>query len=244
MLEIAQLKKSYAGNPVLDGVDLHVKAGGTLGIIGRGGCGKSVLLKLIAGLEHADAGSITYDKKQIVGRTEADLAPIREHMGMLFQNYALFDSLTVGDNVAFPLLRGKPMTPDVAVRVDKILTQVGLPNTETLVPSALSGGMKKRVGLARALIAEPALLLLDEPSAGLDPVSTRTVNELIDSLRTLHGFTSIVSSFDFDTIRDLVDSVAVLHEGRIHFQGTPKEIDDSHDPLVRHLVDGTEVLAV
>lgn len=243
MLSIQKLTKRFAGRAVLDAVDLEVPRGNSVGIIGPGGCGKTVLLKLVAGLLSADSGSINVDGHELVGASEADLDRARAGMGMLFQNYALFDSLSVADNVAFPLLRGQPITPEVGERVAEKLEQVGLAGAQKLFARELSGGMKKRVGLARALVAKPALLLLDEPSAGLDPVNTRVVNDLLNDLRKSEGYTAVVAAYDFDTIRDVIDTVVLIHQGHIIYSGTPDEVASTTDRHVRHLVDGSPLPA-
>lgn len=241
MLRATGLSKSFGHKPVLAGVDIHVPPRTTLGIIGPGGCGKTVLLKLFAGLERADAGTLAVGGREVQHLSEGAWSAVRMQMGMLFQNYALFDSMTVESNVAFPLYHGGPLDAAARELVREKLAQVGLYKAEHLYPKELSGGMKKRVGLARALIAKPAVLLLDEPSAGLDPVSTRTVNELILRLRAEEGFTAAIATFDFETIHEVVDRVVVLNDARILFSGTAAELKATREPLVRLLVDGEEV---
>lgn len=244
MIQVAALHKAFDGRIVLAGIDLAVPVGSIVGVIGPGGCGKTLLLKLLAGLERADAGSIRIDGREVAALHEREWAAERARMGMLFQNYALFDSMTVGDNVAFPQLRGEPLDDRTRAHVIDRLAQVGLHDVEHLFPQELSGGMKKRVGIARALFGGPSLLLLDEPSAGLDPVSTYVVNELILRLRKEEKFTAVVATFDFESVREIVDRVVLLYAGSVHFAGTPAELLASRDPLVRHLVDGVEMAAV
>lgn len=241
MIQVAALHKAFDGRTVLAGVGFEVPAGSIVGVIGPGGCGKTLLLKLIAGLERADAGAIRIAGRDVAGLSERAWMAERAHMGMLFQNYALFDSMTVGDNVAFPSLRGEPLDAATRAQVVDRLAQVGLHDVEHLYPQELSGGMKKRVGIARALFGAPSLLLLDEPSAGLDPVSTYIVNELILKLRRDEKFTAVVATFDFESVREIVDHVILLYQGGVHFAGTPAALTAARDPLVRHLVDGVEL---
>jgi phospholipid/cholesterol/gamma-HCH transport system ATP-binding protein len=233
------LAKRYGDRVVLDGVDLDVRRGARLGLIGPAASGKTVLLKHIAGLEQPDRGELAVLGVGIVGKTESQLAAVRSRLGMLFQNYALFDFLPLSGNVAFPLIqRGGAGEGEIATRVADRLRAVGLAGSEAKVPGELSGGMKKRAGIARATIARPELILYDEPTAGLDPVTTSKMYELIAADQAATGCTVIAVSSDVAALMAFVDQVAFLYRGKIHHVGPAAAIADADDPVVRQFVRG------
>ena len=216
--------KSFRENAVLRGVTLEVQSGETLVLLGGSGSGKSVLLKHLNGLLRPDAGSVEVEGTALESLDEDDLVPIRRRVSMLFQQGALFDSFTVGDNVAFPLREHRMLTEDeIPARVADVLRMVGLENTERLMPSELSGGMRKRAALARSLVLEPRVLLYDEPTTGLDPVVAAKINHLIRDLQRQLGLTSVVVTHDLASASFVGDRFAFLYEGRIRFVGTPAE---------------------
>ena len=228
------------GRNVLDGVDLDIPTGKTVVIMGRSGTGKSVLLKHIIGLMQPDAGSIVVDGQEIVGLTGAALREVRKHFGLLFQGGALFDSLTVGENVALPLREHTKMSEaKIQDRVRERLEWVGLQGVERTRPASLSGGMRKRVGLARAIAMDPAYILYDEPTTGLDPIMADVINRLIRSLQQRIGVTSVVVTHDMSSAFHVGDELALLHEGKIVFTGTPDETRKTSDPLVRQFIEGS-----
>jgi phospholipid/cholesterol/gamma-HCH transport system ATP-binding protein len=240
MIEIRGLRRRLVGRNVLDGVDLDIPTGKTVVVMGRSGTGKSVLLKHIIGLMQPDAGSIVVDGQEVVGLTGAALREVRKHFGLLFQGGALFDSLSVGENVALPLREHTQMSePEIEARVRERLEWVGLQRVERTKPSSLSGGMRKRVGLARAIAMDPAYILYDEPTTGLDPIMADVINRLIRSLQKRIGVTSIVVTHDMSSAFQVGDVLAMLHEGRIVFTGTPDEVRKTSDPLVRQFIEGS-----
>jgi phospholipid/cholesterol/gamma-HCH transport system ATP-binding protein len=240
MITIRGLKKSLGGRNVLDGVDLDIPTGRTVVVMGRSGTGKSVLLKHIIGLMHPDAGTIDVDGQQVVGMRESGWNEVRKRFGMLFQGAALFDSLTVGDNIALPLREHTRMSPEeIRQRVAERLSWVDLEAVEDQKPAALSGGMRKRVGLARAIALDPDYILYDEPTTGLDPIMADVINRLIRSLQQRIGVTSIVVTHDMTSAFHVGDEMAMLHEGKIVFTGNPDEARATKDPLVRQFIEGT-----
>ena len=231
--------KRFGSVPLLQGIDLDVRRGSTLGIIGPAAAGKSVLLKLVCGLIEADQGDIQIDGQSITGLTEGQLVPIRQRIGMLFQSFALFDFMTVAENVAFPLTRrGGAESDEIAQRVRDRLRAVGLAGSEDKMPGELSGGMKRRVGIARATIARPDIAIYDEPSAGLDPVTAAKIYDLLTADQQETGATVIAVSSDVAALEGFADHIAMLHEGRIHYQGSADGIRDADDPVVRQFVRG------
>jgi phospholipid/cholesterol/gamma-HCH transport system ATP-binding protein len=228
IIEIRDLHKSYEGLQVLAGVDLGIKRGETITILGGSGTGKSVLLKLISGLEKPDKGTIRIDKKDIIPLTEQELVPIRRKIGMLFQGAALFDSLSAGENVAYPIREHFRLAEKEIQRiVREKLRLVGLDGVEEKMPAELSGGMKKRVGLARAIAIDPEIILYDEPTTGLDPANTQRINQLIVELQRILKVTSIVVTHDLDSAYAVTDRLALLHKGQIAMTGTKKEFKAS-----------------
>lgn len=241
-ITIADLHKSFGANHVLRGVDLTVEPGESMVIIGGSGSGKSVLIKHIIGLLKPDRGSILVNGEEVTTMRERQLKELRKKFGMLFQAAALFDSLTVGENVAFALVEHTRLSrAEIADRVREKLTLVGLPGTEDLFPAELSGGMKKRVGLARALAIEPEVILYDEPTTGLDPIMADAINDLIVEMRERFAITSIAITHDMVSAYKIGHRLAMLYQGKIIFTGTPEECKNTTDPMVRQFITGSSV---
>jgi len=238
-ITVRDLHKTLGRQHVLRGVDLTVNPGETMVIIGRSGGGKSVLLKHLIGLLRPTSGEILIGGQNIVGLGERQLGPIRKKVGILFQNGALFDSMNVGRNVAFPLLEsGIRNMKEIQRKVTEALEVVDLAGQEDKMPVNLSGGMRKRVALARAIISEPSCILYDEPTAGLDPIVSDSINRLIRRLQRRLGVTSIVVTHDMNSVFHIADRVAYLLEGRIYFLGSVDELRQSTDSQVRDFVEG------
>lgn len=239
MIRLADVHKQFDSAPLLCGVSLTLGAGTALGVIGPAASGKTVLLKLICGLLQPDRGQIFVADQDITNLGEAELMPIRNRIGMLFQSYALFDFMTVGENVAFPLIRRGELDPGaIAERVSARLRAVGLAGAENKMPSELSGGMKRRVGIARATIARPELVIYDEPTAGLDPVTSSKIYDLIRADQAETGCTVIAVSSDVAALSGFADRIAMLLGGVIHYDGPASAIADAEDPAVRQFVRG------
>ena len=240
MIRIRGLKKRLGDKPVLDGVDLDVHKGESVVVMGRSGTGKSVLLKHVIGLMAPDEGSIEVDGQELVGMKEHDLNQVRKRFGMLFQGSALFDSLTVGENVGLAL-REHLRLPEEQIRrrVAERLAWVGLSGVEDMKPASLSGGMRKRVGLVRAIAMDPQFILYDEPTTGLDPIMADVIDQLIRSLQRKLGVTTVVVTHDLVSAYKVADRLAMLHEGKVVFSGTPEETRRTADPLVRQFVEGS-----
>jgi phospholipid/cholesterol/gamma-HCH transport system ATP-binding protein len=239
MIEVRDLKKSFGSHRVLDGVNLRIESGETAIILGRSGGGKSVLLKHIIGLIAPDSGEVWVAGEKITGMTERQLITVRRRFGMVFQGAALFDSMTVAENVAFALRRDRRYDEkQIAERVARALQMVDLPGTEDKKPGELSGGMRKRVGLARAIVYEPEILLYDEPTTGLDPISSDSIDQLMMRVRDRLRVTSVVVTHDMRTARRVGQCIFMLHDGQIHARGTPDEIFASKDPVVYRFVNG------
>lgn len=238
-VQLTGVKKAFGDFRVLDGLDLTLAKGEVFSVVGPSGCGKSVTLKIIMGLLRPDAGSVKVDGREITGYSEAQLAEVRRSMGMVFQFGALFDSLTVEENVAFGLERHTTLSYDERrqVVVEK-LDLVGLRNILDKLPSELSGGMRKRVSLARAIAMEPEILMWDEPTTGLDPVMTSEIDRLIDEMGTRLGVTSLVVTHDMRSAFRVSDRVGVHHGGRLVEVGTPDEIKASEEPFVHQFING------
>jgi phospholipid/cholesterol/gamma-HCH transport system ATP-binding protein len=240
MIVVEGLSKSFGEQLVLDRLDLEIATGKITAIIGPSGEGKSVLLKHLIGLLRPDSGSVKVDGEEITSMRRSELNRVREKFGMLFQNAALFDSLTVYENVAFPLQEKTRLSDlEIAERVHDALAHVGLAGVEAKYPDQLSGGMKKRVGLARALLMDPRIILFDEPTTGLDPVISRAIHEMIRDTHANFGYTAVVVSHEIPEIFDISDFVAVLYRGRIIESGTPVEIQHSRDPVVQQFISGS-----
>jgi phospholipid/cholesterol/gamma-HCH transport system ATP-binding protein len=240
MIKLADLRKSFGKQKVLDGLDLEIEAGKTTVIIGRSGGGKSVLLKHIIGLLQPDSGEVLIDGVDITKLGDRDLNEIRKKFGMLFQEAALFDSMTVGENVAFPLREHTRMKErEIRETVADRLHAVGLTGVEGKMPSELSGGMRKRVGLARAIAMHPQIVLFDEPTTGLDPVMTEAINQLIIDTQKQFHFTCVVISHDIQSIFEIADRIAMLYEGKIIEYGTPEEIRASQNPVIVQFLSGS-----
>jgi phospholipid/cholesterol/gamma-HCH transport system ATP-binding protein len=238
-VELREVVKVFDGNQVLRGLDLTIEAGEILTILGGSGTGKSVLLKLIIGLLKPDAGQILVEGEDIVPLREEALLRVRRKIGMLFQGAALFDSLTVKENVAFSLREHTLMTDgEIRERVAEVLGLVGMKEVEGKLPVELSGGMRKRVGLARAIALTPRILLYDEPTTGLDPRNVDKINELITDLRAKLQVTSVVVTHDLQSAFRISDRVALLSEGRIAATGPPGEIEVRDDPVVQEFFAG------
>jgi phospholipid/cholesterol/gamma-HCH transport system ATP-binding protein len=240
MIKIIDLVKSFGGNKVLDGINLELPTGQITVVIGKSGVGKSVLLKHIVGLIKPDSGQILIDGQDIALLSGRSLREFKLRIAVLFQGGALFDSLNVYENIAFPL-REKTRLPEseIASRVRERLTQMSLsPEVETKLPDELSGGMKKRVALARAMIQEPEIMFYDEPVTGLDPPMTNTVFHLISKTHEEHGYTALMVSHDIPEVFAVAHQVAMLHQGRIIAAGTPAEIQSHPDPVVQSFIRG------
>ena len=236
-VELRNVSKAFGERRVLDDVSLVVPAGRAICILGRSGTGKSVTLKHIVGLMQPDAGHVLVEGEDITGLGATDLARVRKRVGLLFQHAALFDSISVGENVAFPLRRHtrKP-DAEIRARAQDLLAQVGLEREYDKMPADLSGGMKKRAGLARALALDPPIVLADEPSAGLDPVTAAEIDALLRSRNERSKTTLIVVTHNIPSARMLGDELVFLHEGRILERGDAAALDRSENPLVREFM--------
>lgn len=238
VVQVKTLHKSFAGQTVLNGIDLEVVRGETLAVLGRSGTGKSVLLKLIVGLQEPDSGCISILGKEITSLQLDQLNEIRKKIGFLFQSAALYDSLTVEDNVAFPLKRHTDMP--AARRKEKVrelLSEVGLEQDLEKMPGDISGGMQKRVGLARALALDPEILLFDEPTSGLDPISAGEIGELILRLQQERRTASIVVTHDVRSARTVSDRLALMQDGKILIQGTFEDLRANDNTFVAHFLE-------
>ena len=239
MIAVRALKKQIGQQEILRGVDLEVRTGETLVLIGRSGGGKTVLLKHMIGLMEPDSGEICIEGQNITGMSERQLRVIRQKVGILFQGGALFDSMTVAENIAFPLREAGERNPKILhSKVVQMLEVMEMEGQEEKMPESLSGGMKKRVGLARAIIRQPSCVLYDEPTAGLDPVVADSINRLIRRLQERFGMTSLVVTHDMKSAFDVADRIIYLHEGRVYFHGTPTELQQSTDPLIQDFLLG------
>ncbi|MDR3665899.1 MAG: ABC transporter ATP-binding protein [Ignavibacteriaceae bacterium] len=242
MIEIDNLYKSFGDNQVLRGVDLVINKGETLVIIGRSGEGKSVLIKHIVGLLQPDSGQVRVEGEIVSNLNEIQLYTLRKKFGFLFQGSALFDSMTVAENIGLPLVEAEVKIPQS--EIDEIISEklelVGLPGIQGLKPSELSGGMKKRVGLARALATNPEYILYDEPTTGLDPIMSDSIDDLIRELGKKLNVTSVVVTHDMFSVRNVAHKVALLHKGKIYFTGTPEELTKSTDKVITDFIKRTE----
>ncbi|HEV8441614.1 MAG TPA: ABC transporter ATP-binding protein [Methylomirabilota bacterium] len=239
IVELRDVRKSFDANQVLRGVSLTLDKGTTLAVMGGSGAGKTVLLRIIDGLISPDSGEVSLFGNRIDRLREEQMLPLRRRTGFVFQGAALFDSLSVFENVAFPLREHTNRSlGEITDRVHRLLSLVGLPDTDSLLPAELSGGMRKRVGIARALVMEPEVVFFDEPTAGLDPTNARVVGELIAQLRTGVCDTAIVVTHDIEFADMVADQMAILHQGRIADIGTPAEVHRSANPDVRKFLAG------
>ncbi len=238
-IEVEGLKRNLGGRQVLDGVNINFQTGKCTVLLGRSGEGKSVLLKHLLGLMRPDSGSIRIDGEEITTLSERRMRPVRKKVGILFQDGALFDSMTIAENVAFPLqeegIRNRKVLLEKAVEV---LELVGLAEHVAKMPNDISGGMRKRVSLARAIITRPQCILYDEPTAGLDPVTADSIDQLIAHLADEFSITSVVVTHDLKSMHTVADRVAMLRSGKIYFDGTVKGLEASVDPVIVNFLDG------
>ena len=239
MIEVQNLYKKFGDQTVLDGVSMLISPGKTHVILGRSGCGKSVLLKHLVGLLQPDSGKVLIDGEDISKLPERRLGPIRKKIGILFQSGALFDSMSVAENIAFPLRESGVRDAElIRGKVAEALEMVDLSGEEEKMPENLSGGMRKRVGLARTIVSRPSCILYDEPTTGLDPIATDSINHLIRRLQKRLQATSVVVTHDMKTAFHTADRIVFMHEGRLYFEGTPKELHESTDPILKNFIEG------
>ncbi|NWF90920.1 MAG: ABC transporter ATP-binding protein [Ignavibacteriaceae bacterium] len=243
MIEIYKLHKSFGTKKVLDGINLQISKGETIVIIGRSGSGKSVLIKHIVGLLNPDDGFVKVENQRVDELNEKEIYNLRRKFGFLFQGSALFDSMTVEENVSLPLVESSNGYSKSQVQeiVAEKLGLVGLPDIQKLKPSELSGGMKKRVALARALVTSPEYILYDEPTTGLDPIMSDSIDNLIKELGNKLNVTSVVVTHDMYSVKNVADKVAMVHEGKIYFVGKPQELLNSSDPVIIDFIKRTGV---
>jgi phospholipid/cholesterol/gamma-HCH transport system ATP-binding protein len=240
MIRILDVHRSFGDQLVLQGINLRVQKGEVLAIIGRSGSGKTVLLRLIIGLIRPNRGQVLIEETNIARLTGRRLDRVRERFGMLFQGGALFDSMTVFDNVAFPLREKTDLRPsEIAAQVQRMLENVGLGDMGYKFPAELSGGMKKRAALARALITNPSIILFDEPTTGLDPILVRAIHQLIQETHDAFGYTAVIVSHEIPEVFDIATRVAVIHEGRIIADGPPEMILKSSDQFIQQFISGS-----
>ncbi|RNC69335.1 MAG: ABC transporter ATP-binding protein [Desulfuromonadales bacterium] len=240
MIKLVDIEKSFDSQVVLNRLSLEIPTGKITAVIGPSGEGKSVLLKHMIGLMKPDRGKVYIDGDDITVMRRWELNHVREKFGMLFQNAALFDSMTVFENVAFPLEEKTRLSRvEIRDKVHDALEHVGLKSVDKKYPDELSGGMKKRVGLARALLLNPRIILFDEPTTGLDPIICRAIHQLIKDTHTQFGFTAVIVSHEIPEIFDISDNVAMLYKGQIIEMGTPDEIQRSEHPVVRQFITGS-----
>lgn len=238
ILELKGLRKSFGAKIVHDGLNLQVRQGEILSLFGGSGTGKSVALRCIIGLERPQAGSIFFDGIDIAKLRESQLIPIRKRIAYVFQNGALFDSMTVAENLAYPLIEHTKLTDqEIEKKIKDMLEMIGMAGSENLLPASLSGGMQKRVGLARAIILEPEIILYDEPTAGLDPQNTKNLLEIVSKLRSL-GKTGIFVTHDIPSALEISDRIAILYNKRIHVIDTVENIKNSNDSVVKAFIEG------
>jgi phospholipid/cholesterol/gamma-HCH transport system ATP-binding protein len=241
LIHFKDVRKAFGPKVIYDGLDFAIARGETVTVLGPSGSGKSVMLKMLIGLLEVDSGEILLDGKDVTRMTERELYGVRRRVAYLFQGAALFDSLTVGENVAYGLREQNWNTmsdEEIAHRVAQSLESVGLPGIEEMRPSDLSGGMKKRVGLARTLALQPEVLLYDEPTTGLDPINTARINNLIRGIKRALGLTSVVVTHDMGTAFSVSDRIVMIGKGRLIMQGTPDDFRQTRDPYVRDFIDG------
>ena len=239
MIRVENITKFHQGRPVLQDISLTIGEGTNLGLIGPGGSGKSLLLKIICGLVTPEEGKVFIDDIDVHQLSVQELADLRFRIGMLFQNYALFDFMNVGENIAFPLRQaGTYSEAEIAKLVKEALIDISLPNIAHLFPNELSGGMKKRVSFARAVIRQPPIIFYDDPTAGLDPVTSSKIFILLQKMKEERGVTSVTISHDIEGIKGICDRFALIDEGKLVFNGTPEEIEACHIPVVEKFWQG------
>jgi phospholipid/cholesterol/gamma-HCH transport system ATP-binding protein len=239
MIKIVNLNKSFNERKVLDSVSLTIETGQTCVIIGRSGCGKSVLLKHIVGVLRPESGQIFIEDKEITSLNDEEFDMIRLKIGLVFQGGALFDSMTVGENVGFGFIEHDRIDrKELLEKVEESLCMVGLSGIENLMPSELSGGMRKRVALARAICTRPEIILYDEPTTGVDPITADSINELIRSLHDQLKVTSVVVTHDMKSAYKIADKIAMLYQGKIIAEGKPEEIQNTNHPVVHQFING------
>lgn len=234
LLELRNITKSFGGNHIHKGVSFKLSQGENIGLLGGSGTGKSVLLRSIIGLEFIDQGQIIFENKELQNLKEEELYEVRKKVSYSFQNGALFDSQNVFDNLAYPLVQHTNLNnEEIAKKVKEVLTLIGLEEKGELMPSDLSGGMQKRVGMARAIILGPKIILYDEPTAGLDPANTQNILVIMERLKST-GVSSIFVTHDIPAALKVCDRILILNLGKIAFNGTPREFIDSNDPVVKN----------
>ena len=242
LIKVRKLKIAFGEKVVLNEIDFDIYEGQTLAVIGPSGTGKSTVMKVLTGLLRPTSGSVVIGGQETSGYFEDEWDKLRTHMGVVFQYSALFDFLSVGENVAFGLRRHTNLSDEeITKKVSELLELVGLPGTENMLPSELSGGMKKRVGLARALAMQPKIVFYDEPTSGLDPVMTMTISRLIRKTQQQLGVTSLLVTHDMESVFYTADRIAMLHEGKIVATGTVEEIKNSSNPVVQAFINGQEL---
>jgi phospholipid/cholesterol/gamma-HCH transport system ATP-binding protein len=243
MIHVKELYKSFGNNHVLKGISFKINHGESVAIIGKSGIGKSVLLKHLIGLIQPDAGEVWVEEKLVNTLSFSQLQSVRAQCGMVFQFGALFDSMSVKDNIGLALSKLSGMNEiEVNQRISESLAEVGMENSDKLMPSSLSGGMKKRVGIARAIAIKPKYLLYDEPTTGLDPVMTDSINRLISKIHKHENVTSIMVTHELRTVFEVAERVIMIHNGKIKFDGTPEQIKLSEDKIVQQFISGDSTL--
>ena len=245
MIEVKNLYKSFDEKGVLSDINFSLQRGQAVTIVGKSGAGKSVLLKCLIGLLKPDKGTIYVDNKLINSMSFSQLQEIRATIGMVFQFGALFDSLTVRDNISLALRKLTKLSEDeIQERVINSLESVDMANTEDLMPEELSGGMKKRVGIARAIAIKPTYLFYDEPTTGLDPIMTDSINRLIRKFQSTENVTSVIITHEMRTVNEVADRVLLLHQGKIRYDGDPESIKNVDDPVIQQFITGNSTLAI
>ena len=237
-IKIENIHKAFGEKVILSGINFHVNEGEILCVLGKSGTGKSVTLKLLVGILIPDEGEIFVDGEQYTTASPKERSRIEAKYGILFQGAALFDSMNIFDNVAFGMRRKNVSEDEIAVQVPKLLELVGLKDIEDKRPSELSGGMQKRVGLARSIAVYPEIMLYDEPTTGVDPITGGAVDDLIIKMRNLYGITSVVVTHDIKSACRIADRIVMLYEGRVIFTGTPDDLMMENDPIIRQFVEG------
>ncbi len=243
MISVKNIHKSFSGKLVLNGISIDINDGESVAIIGKSGIGKSVLLKHFIGLLSPDSGEVWVDDNMIDSLSFRKLQKVRSQMGMVFQFGALFDSMSVGENISLALHKLTKMNEDeITDRIHQSLAEVGMENSEKLMPSELSGGMKKRVGIARAIAIKPKYMLYDEPTTGLDPVMTDSINRLITKFQSEENITSIMVTHEMRTVENVASRVIMLHDGQVVFDGIPGKIKESDIPVVQQFITGDSTI--